>query len=203
MIVNGEIIKNPATKIDPDKDEIKINRQKIQEKEDFVYILLNKPKGVVSTVTDEFGRRTVLDLVKVSQRVYPVGRLDADSRGLIILTNDGDLTLKLTHPRFHIEKTYEVLIPGEVSAEQLLALQNGVMLKEGKTAPAKVIIKWKKFNRTLLEITLSEGRNRQIRRMCGKLNLEVLDLKRTAIGPIKLENLIEGSFRYLQFDYKV
>ncbi len=196
--VNGKIVKEPATKIDPKKDEILVNGQKIEAKnEEFIYILLNKPKGIVSTVSDELGRKTVLDLVKIPQRIYPVGRLDQDSRGLIILTNDGDLTLKLTHPKFHLEKTYHALIPGKINNTQLEMLRNGIFLKEGKTAPAKVYLIWEKFNRTLLEITLFEGKNRQIRRMLGRLNLELLDLQRVSIGKIGIGNLKEGEYRYL------
>lgn len=198
--VNGDLVKDLGRKVDPQKDEILVDGQTIHGRIKFVYLVLNKPKGIVSTVSDELDRKTVLDLVDTETRVYPVGRLDQDSSGLILLTNDGELTQKLTHPKFHISKSYEVLLQGKVDEWQLNKLKNGVVLKDGKTAPADVKILKEKDNRTLLEITIYEGKNRQIRRMCAAIQLQLLELKRTAIGPIKLGILEVGKYRELTSD---
>ncbi len=195
--VNGSPIKTLGFKVDPSKDKVKVDGKLVAEPEKLVYIALNKPIGVVSTALDELGRETVLDLVEVPERVYPVGRLDQESHGLILLTNDGALAQKLTHPKFHIPKTYEVLIQGMVDVWQLNKLKNGVILKDGKTAPADVEILSEKDNRVLLKIVLHEGKNRQIRRMCAAIKLNLLDLKRVAMGPVELANLAEGKWRYL------
>lgn len=199
--VNGSPLKTLGFKIDPVRDKIKIDGKELgQERSDrpkTVYIILNKPIGVVSIVADELNRKTMLNFVNIPERVYPVGRLDQESRGLILLTNDGDLAQKLTHPKFHIPKTYEVLIQGMVDIWQLNKLKNGVTLKDGKTAPAEVEVLKEKDNRVLLKIVLHEGKNRQIRRMCAAIKLNLLDLKRIAMGPVELGDLAEGKWRYL------
>lgn len=196
VLVNGQVAKL-GEKINPDQDALIVDGNSIAAEISLEYVALNKPRGVVSTSSDEFNRVKVIDLVPSKNRLFPVGRLDEDSHGLILLTNDGALAQKLTHPKFHIPKTYQLLIQGPVSQSQLDRLQNGVWLKEGKTLPTQVKVLSSKDNRTLLELTLREGRNRQIRRMCGKLNLQLLDLKRLAIGPVKLDNLKSGAFRPL------
>lgn len=196
--LNGKVVTQLGTKVIPDKDEIVVGNRKIKNAlEKLVYIILNKPKGVVSTSKDTFGNTTVLDLVKSSARLYPVGRLDQDSHGLILLTNDGDLTLKLTHPRFHIYKIYLVTILGFVPDSKVSLLRNGVLLDDGKTAPAKVTIVRQGPRQTVLEITLWEGRKRQIRRMCAELHLHLTDLQRIAIGPLTLGDLKIGKWRNL------
>lgn len=195
--VNGKVIKEPGTRVDPQKDEVVLDGRRVAGKTEFVYLMLNKPKGVISTVSDERHRRTVIDLVKTRERLYPVGRLDEDSSGLIILTNDGELTNRLTHPRYHPSKTYEVLVSGIVQLRQMEGLKKGVLLNDGLTAPAEVEIIRQTPKGTLLEITLHEGRNRHIRRMMGAVSLNVLALKRVAIGPVKLEDLPPGEHRHL------
>ncbi len=197
VIVNGDKIFEAAFKINPEKDEIKVLGKKIEKNSNISYIILNKPLEVVSTTSDEKGRTTVTDLVNSKIKLYPVGRLDADSIGLILLTNDGELTHKLTHPKFHIPKTYQVMVHGKVKETQLKKLRNGIKLKEGMTLPATVeILEEFKFT-TKLKFIIHEGRNRQIRRMCGVVNLEVLELKRVGLGPIKLGDLEEGKSRNL------
>lgn len=197
VMVNGKVVREPGTRIDPAKDEVVFDGKKVGGQLTFIYLMLNKPKGVISTVADEHGRKTVVELVQTRERLYPVGRLDEDSSGLIILTNDGELANLLTHPRYHAAKTYEVLVSGVVQPRQIQGLQKGVLLKDGLTAPAEVDIIRQTPKGTLLEVTLHEGRNRQIRRMMGAVNLNVLALKRIAIGQLKLGDLLSGQSRSL------
>lgn len=197
IIVNGVKVSEPGIRIDPEKDKIIVDGRVISKNANFVYKILNKPHGVVSTTADEEGRTAVVDLVESAIRLYPVGRLDSDSIGLILLTNDGELTHKLTHPKFHIPKTYEVIVQGKVTSAQLQELSEGVLLKDGKTLPCEVkILEEFKFT-TKVEIVLHEGRNRQIRRMMGKLGIEVHELKRVGIGDIRLGTLEDGQSRDL------
>lgn len=197
VVVNGQVVSNPALIINPEKDEIKIDGKKIEGNPTLIYVALNKPKGIISTASDEQGRRTVLDLVKVKERVYPVGRLDEDSSGLILLTNDGALANYLTHPRYEIPKTYQVAVTGRITSGRLNKLHQGVVLKEGKTAPAEIQILNTRSKQTLLEITIHEGWNHQVRRMCGVIGLNVSALKRVAIGTLWLGDLKWGEWRYL------
>lgn len=197
ILINGQPVTKPDIKVDPLSDEIVVNGQKLAKHADLVYLVLNKPLGIVSTTLDESGRQTVIDLVKTPVRVYPVGRLDSDSIGLILFSSDGELTHKLTHPKFHIPKTYQVKVRSQVRPDQLETLNNGVLLKDGLTLPAQVKILEESAESSILEFVIHEGRNRQIRRMCGAVGLEVSELKRVAIGPIKLGSLKEGDFRSL------
>lgn len=185
--------------INPDTDKLFVDGREIKNKEEKkVYIILNKPVGYTSTVAKIKGEKNVLELVPNKERLYPVGRLDRDSTGLILLTNDGDLTQKLTHPKFHIPKTYEVKILGEVSNNQLDMIKNGIKLEEGVTKPADVIVKSHSLpHHSILEITLYEGKKRQIRRMMSELHLHILSLCRTSVGPIKLGSLPQAKFRNL------
>jgi D-alanyl-D-alanine carboxypeptidase (penicillin-binding protein 5/6) len=163
-----------------------------------IYIVLNKPAGVVTTSKDPFGRPTVLDLVKgIKARIYPVGRLDKDTEGLLILTNDGDLTYKLTHPKNEIKKTYIVEVKGTLTPKKVRALKEGVVLDDGITAPAKIKPLNTSKNNTTLKIVIHEGRKRQIRRMCEAVGLSVVYLKRTHIEKFSLGNLKPGCWRYL------
>lgn len=197
VLINGEGAKEQGQRIDPEKDKVEVLGKKLKKNANYNYVILNKPLGVLSAAFDPEGRTTVTSLVKSNIRLYPVGRLDADSIGLILLTNDGELTHKLTHPKFHIPKTYEVLVKGKVSEYKLNLLRNGVVLKDGITSKAQVkILEEFKFT-TKMELIIYEGRNRQIRRMCGKLELEVLELKRVKIGSIELANLAPGKNRTL------
>ena len=202
MIVAGRVVVNGkrvalGTKIDPQKDEIFVDGRKIENVQKLVYIALNKPKGVTSTVSDSHAEETVLDLVKTKERVFPVGRLDLNSQGLILLTNDGDLANHLIHPKYHVAKKYEVLIGGKVREITLERLRRGVILDGERTMPAEVKVKVRSEKSTLVEITLYEGRKRQIRRMCASFDLFVIYLKRVAIGPLSLGDLKEGQWRNL------
>ncbi len=196
VTINGKRAMEPGIRLNPKKDKVLINGKEVKTPE-FIYLILNKPKGVLSTASDELGRKDVVSMVNSQERLYPVGRLDKDSQGLILLTNDGELANKLTHPRYHTAKTYEVLIKGNVSENKLNKLKNGVKLKDGLTSPSKIRVLGTDFNNTLLEMTLFEGKNRQIRRMCSALFLELISLKRVAIGNLKMGNLKVGEFRQL------
>ncbi len=194
--VNGVVAAGPGQRINPDRDEVLLDNKKLSAPQK-IYLALNKPFGIVSTTSDELGRATIASLVPRKTRLYPVGRLDKDSTGLIILTNDGQLSNLLSHPRHHLPKTYEVGVTGCAGEYQLQKLREGIELKEGRTAPAKVQVTANLPKRTTLEITIWEGRNRQIRRMCGKVGLTVVSLKRLSIGPVKLGYLKAGQWREL------
>ncbi len=196
--VNGKVITELGTKIDPDKDKVSLDGKVLRCEEKKVYLMLNKPKGYVTTVKDNFDRKTVLDLIpKELGRVYPVGRLDYDSEGLLLLTNDGDFTFRLTHPKHEITKSYLVLLSGQISDDAVSALTKGVMIDDRKTMPSKVTVKHREESRSILIITISEGRNRQVRKMCAAVGHEVLRLCRVAEGPLQLASLKPGEFRHL------
>lgn len=197
IIINGKVVMQLGTKVNPEKDIIEIDNKIIERPINLTYVVLNKPRGIISSVTDDQGRKTVIDMVKIPERLYPVGRLDQDSQGLILLTNDGEITYKLTHPKFHVPKVYEAMILGQVKEGKLAQLRKGVRLEDGKTAPAEVKVLQSGISRTLLEITIFEGRKRQIRRMTAFLHLHLMELKRVKIGPIEIGDLKEGSYRYL------
>lgn len=196
--VNG-IRAELGDKIDSDVDIVEYKGKRIMpRKEDkFVYILLNKPAGVVTSAKDEKGRICVTDLVKCGTRVYPVGRLDLNSQGLIIMTNDGELTNKLTHPRHEIPKIYEVDVVGKVTTEQLTVLNSSMTVDGYVLLPVKTEFVAKNEKFTTLRMTLFEGRNRQIRKMCEQVGLKVAKLSRVAIGSITLGDLQGGKWRYL------
>lgn len=196
LIVNGKQVKEPGERINPYKDTITLNGKKIKPPK-LVYYLLNKPKGIISTTADEYGRTNVTKFIPTTERIYPVGRLDKDTTGLLILTNDGTLTNQLTHPKYHVDKVYALTIQGDLTREQLRALRHGVLLEDGITAPAEVKIIHENNTRSLAHMTIHEGRNRQIRRMCGTVGVNLRELKRIAFGPIKLVNLKEGNYREL------
>ncbi len=200
VFVNGKPIKELGTKINPKKDEIIFKGKKIQPQNKKVYILLNKPIGYVTTVSDQFNRDTVLDLVKVNTRIVPVGRLDMYTSGALILTNDGDFVNKVTHPSKKIEKTYTVTVIGIVTKEEVLKLEQGVLIDDNYvTKPAKVkILKIDiENNKSRLEIKIHEGKNRQVRKMCEAINKKVIALHRTKIGNIGVKDLKIGTWRYL------
>ena len=199
VTVNGEQAKEPGIRINPYHDTIHINGKVIKPPQ-LVYYLLNKPKGVVSTTADEYGRKNVISYIKSKERIYPVGTLDKDTTGLIILTNDGELTNMLTHPKYHVNKVYRVLVKGRVNAAQLKALRNGVLLSDGITSPAEVKIVTEKPHESVLEITIHEGRNRQIRRMCETVSLQLLELQRIKFGPLVIGKLEPGQYRQLTRD---
>lgn len=170
----------------------------IPRKKQNIYLMMNKPRGYVTTMSDEMNRRCVTDLLEgLDARVYPIGRLDRDSEGLLLFTNDGNFANNIMHPSRHISKTYRVTVRPSISDEQLVALSEGVELDGKMTLPATVIVKSKEPNRVVLLITIKEGRNRQIRRMCEAVGLEVARLRRISIGPLKLGMLKPGTFREL------
>ena len=199
--VNG-IVAELGDKIDPENDVVEYKGKRVMpsQNEKFVYILLNKPCGVVTSAKDEKGRTCVTDLVKCGTRVYPVGRLDLNSQGLILMTNDGDLTNKLTHPKHEIPKIYEVDVVGKVTTEQLTILNNSMTIDGYILLPVKTEFVTKNDKFTTLRMTLYEGRNRQIRKMCEQVGLKVAKLTRVAIGSIQLGDLAYGKWRYLTND---
>jgi 23S rRNA pseudouridine2605 synthase len=198
VLINGTKVTEPGVRIDPKKDQVMVNGKLLSKQKGLVYFLLNKPKGVISTAKDEHGRQTVVDLIKTKERIYPIGRLDENTKGALILTNDGALTQKLTHPKFHIDKTYVCLVVGKVRTAQLESLRNGVDLKDGKTLPAEIEVLEEKPQRTILQLVIREGKNHQIKRMLAKVGLELLELKRTSIGALGLGELKIGEYRPLK-----
>ncbi len=199
IIVNGEIVTELGTKVNPDKDKVVYEGRKIKLEEEKVYILLNKPIGFVTTVKDQFDRDSVVDLVKINKRLVPVGRLDMYTSGALILTNDGDFVYKVTHPKHEIEKTYTVTISGIVTKEEIECLKRGVKIEDYVTRPAKIkILKTdEEKEQSRLEITIHEGKNRQVRKMCEAINHKVLALHRSKIAGIGVKDIPLGKWRYL------
>ncbi len=199
--VNGRPV-SLGDKMDPDFDKVSIDgkNQRIVRKRKYIYIMLHKPRGYITTASDERGRKTVMDLVaNVGRRVYPVGRLDKDSEGLLLLTDDGAFANLLTHPSGGVGKLYRVTVRPRATEEQIVRMSSGVVLDDGvKTAPAVIHVAADEPGRTVLEMTLFEGRNREIRRMCEAVGLEVIRLKRSAEGPVKLGMLPPGAWRELK-----
>jgi 23S rRNA pseudouridine2605 synthase len=193
--VNGEVAVL-GRRVDPETDVVEVDGAQIGVRPGLVHYLLHKPAGVITTADDPQGRPTVVDLVPAEPRVFPVGRLDGDSEGLLLLTNDGDLTHRLTHPSFGVDKEYLVEVEGEPSRGAIARLRDGVDLDDGRSAPAKVA----QLDARLLRITIHEGRNRQVRRMCEAVGHPVLRLVRTRIGPITDRSLKPGEWRALTQD---
>ena len=199
--VNGKVVTELGSKIDTNKDVVEYNGSIVKLNEDKVYILLNKPIDYVTTVKDQFNRNTVVDLINVKEKVLPVGRLDMYTSGALILTNDGDFIYHVTHPKHEINKTYTVTLRGKVIKEDVDNLSNGVIIDDNyKTKPAKVkILKIdEEKNISRLEITIHEGKNRQVRKMCEAINKKVIALHRSKIGDIDVKNLKIGEWRYLK-----
>lgn len=195
--VNGKIITELGVKIDPFKDQIEVDNTMIKQQKS-IYLLLNKPVGYITTMDDQFNRKTVKELVdSISQRVFPVGRLDKDSEGLLIMTNDGELAYKLTHPKFYIEKTYLLTVNGHLSSQSLNDLRQGIKLEDGVTSPAKVELLEERKKTSIIEINIHEGRNRQIRRMFDQIGHPVIKLKRTKISFLNLGDLKKGTYRHM------
>ncbi len=194
--VNRKVVDKLPAFVDPAKDIITVNGKKIRAARK-LYFLLNKPKGVICTNFDPQGRKKVIDIVPTRERIFCVGRLDADSTGLIMLTNDSELANKLTHPRYGLAKTYVVGVKGPAGGEMVEKLKRGIWLAEGKTSRASVKVLRRSHKESLLEITIREGLNRQIRRMMAKVGLSVKTLKRTKIGRLDARGLGMGKFRTL------
>jgi 23S rRNA pseudouridine2605 synthase len=192
VTVDGAVITDPARDVSGE-EAIAVDGELVRGPGTRVVYALHKPAGVVSTAADTHGRPTVVDLVPTGQRLYPVGRLDADSTGLILLTNDGDLAYALTHPRFEVPRTYRARVNGRPSERALRALREGVVLDDGRTAPAQV----RMVSAHEIELTIHEGRKHQVRRMCEAVGHRVIDLRRVAFGPLRLGDLTAGRHRRL------
>lgn len=203
--VNGNVAKI-GDKVDPSKDKVFVRGKKLSvaSRSSYYYIMLNKPRGYVTTMSDEMGRKCVAELVSdIPARVYPVGRLDRDSEGLLLMTNDGEFANLVMHPKRHIYKVYRVTVRPSINEEQINSMCTGMEIDGRKTAPCEVRVIQRQEGRVVLEIVLHEGRNRQIRKMCEQLGLEVARLKRTEIGQVKLGMLQPGKWRSLtQDEYK-
>ena len=200
MAVDGEAVTQLGTKVDPDRVCITVDGRRVEPVEEKVYILLNKPVGYTSTRRDPHARHTVMELLKgVDAYLYPVGRLDVDTSGFLILTNDGDFTKLLTHPSHQVDKTYVAVVQERITAHNLSRLERGVKIEDGTTAPASArLISYSQSRDTsTVEITIHEGRKRQVRRMFEAAGHEVIRLARTRIGKLGLEGLQEGQFRHL------
>ncbi len=195
--ING-VIAVLGDKVDPYKDKVLVRGKPVKQVSQKVYIMLHKPRGFVTTMSDEQNRKCVADLVtEAPQKVYPVGRLDRDSEGMLLMTNDGDFSNLMMHPRSHVPKTYRVTVRPPVTEQMLVELETGIVLDGRKTAPCTVEIIEHDDNRVVLRFVLYEGRNREIRRMCEAVGLEVARLKRIAIGNLKLGMLPQGKWREL------
>ena len=197
--VNGKVVTELGTKINPDKDVVEFDGKTVKATEKKVYILLNKPIDYVTTAKDQFDRPTVLDLVNVKEKVLPVGRLDMYTSGALILSNDGDFIYKVTHPKYEIEKTYTATVTGIVTDEDVEMLKNGVKIEDYVSGKAKVKIlkinEEKNFSR--IQITIHEGKNREVRKMCEAIGKKVLALHRRKIGNLDVKNIELGKWRYL------
>ncbi|WIV10964.1 pseudouridine synthase [Proteiniborus sp. MB09-C3] len=196
--VNGIIITELGHKIDPLHDIITVDNKRIKHREKKVYIIMNKPKGYVTTVSDEYNRKTVLDLIKnIKERVYPVGRLDYDTSGLLLLTNDGELAYRLIHPKYEVVKTYIATVKGKPIEEELERFRNGLEIDGHITSEAEIEVLSSINDKSVVKIQIHEGKNRQIRKMCDKIGHPVTSLKRIAIGDLELGTLKKGCWRFL------
>ena len=204
VTVNGDIITELGTKVIPNKDIVKFDGKLISKEENKVYIILNKPEGYITSLKDEKGRKTILDLVNIKERIFPIGRLDYDSSGLLLLTNDGEIYNKIIHPRVKLDKKYIAVVNGRFTEKEMENFKNGVDIGGYITATSNIREISFENNLSTVEITIHEGKNRQIRKMCSSFNHNVISLKRVAIGKIKLGYLKKGEFRNLtkeELDY--
>ena len=201
--VNGNLINELSFQINEKKDKVEVDGKLIGLEEKLVYIMLNKPEGYVTTVKDQFDRKSVIDLVKdIDARVYPIGRLDYETSGLLLLTNDGDLTYKLTHPKHEVDKTYIATVKGIPTQNEIINFEKGLYIEDYKTSPAKIKIVKKNIekNYAVCEIKIHEGRNRQVRKMCKAINHPVMNLRRKAMGKIVLKDVEIGKYRHLTIE---
>lgn len=197
--VNAVVINELGTKVDKQKDIIEVEGKALSNQTHKIYVMLNKPVGYITSAKDQFNRPTVLDLIAgVKERIFPVGRLDYDTEGLLILTNDGELTYKITHPSHNINKTYRALVAGKIQQRDIETFAQGIIIDGYKTSPAKLTLLETRNNNSLVDITIHEGRNRQVRKMCETVNHHVIKLKRISIGKLKLGDLKKGNWRYLK-----
>jgi len=197
--VNGEVVRELGTKVDPEADRIEVDEEPLPEEARRFVVVLNKPPGYVTTVRDPHAEHTVMELLgRVRGRAYPVGRLDRDSRGVLLLTNDGDLAHELLHPSHEVEKVYEVTVAGDLAEDALKRLAAGIELEDGMTAPARVWGVRPTASGVRFRLALKEGRKRQVRRMVQAVGGHVAELVRVAFGPVTAEGLVEGAWRYLK-----
>ncbi len=196
--VNGEVVRVMGVQVDEEKDIVEFDGRQVKPQTKMIYIMLNKPEGFVTTVSDDKGRDTVMSLVAdIPARIYPVGRLDYDTEGLLLMTNDGDLTYKITHPKNNIEKTYVAEVSGNITMDSIIQLRRGVVIDGVKTSPAKVEVTGATRFGTRIEITIHEGRNRQVRKMFEAVGCVVKKLKRTEEAGLKLGHVPLGRWRKL------
>lgn len=196
--VDGIVVTTMGIQIDPAKQIISLDGKRVQPENEYVYILLNKPKGYVTTLSDPQGRPIVTSLIKdIPVRIFPVGRLDLDTEGALLLTNDGSLAQKIQHPKFEIHKSYEAKVTGLPNKKKITQLEKGIILEGRKTAPAKIIIKKKLKNSSLIRITIHEGRKRQVRKMFQSIGHPVIQLKRISYGQLHLGSLATGQYKKL------
>lgn len=194
--VNGKLVKE-IIMVDEKTDVVRVDGKVIGLADKYVYIMLNKPVGIITSARDQFGRKTVTEIINIKERVYPVGRLDYDTSGLLLLTNDGDITYKMTHPSHEIEKVYSARIKGIPTNEELERFKKGLRIEEYTTAPADIKLLSQYENSSLAQITIHEGRNRQVRKMCSAINHPVIELKRIRMGKIEIGDLKPGEWRNL------
>lgn len=202
--VNGKTITEMGYVVDPDKDIITVNDKPIKLEEKKVYIMLNKPNGYITTSSEQFNRKKVTDLVDLPYRLFSVGRLDYNTSGLLILTNDGELTFRLTHPKFKVPKKYIAKVKGLITYEDIRTFETGIPIEDYVTLPAKIKVLKVEKGDSIVEIIIKEGKNRQVRKMCEAIGHPVIALKRIAIGDLHLKNLEIGKWRYLtdkEIDY--
>lgn len=196
--VNGQVVTEFGTRVDPVRDVIRVDGARIPPEHRNAYLVLNKPRGILSAMADDRGRQTLADLVpRRSERLFHVGRLDADTEGLILLTNDGEFAQRMSHPSHEVRKTYIAVVQGSLDHRTLARLRRGITLEDGPIVPDKVRIVARETRQTMVEITLHSGRNRIVRRIFDELGHPVLRLSRTAIGPVRLGNLKSGEHRDL------
>ncbi len=196
IAINGEVVTDLATRIEEDIDRVTLDGRPVGRDAGLIYVLLNKPQGYVTTASDERGRRTVLELVHLPQRIFPVGRLDYNTTGLLLLTNDGELAHRLTHPRFKVPKLYHTVLESAFDPDHFTPLTQGVTLADGITQPCKA--RFYSDSRCKVEIELREGRQQQVRRMFAALGYRVRHLNRVRFGPLRIERLPRGEWRYLE-----
>jgi len=198
ITVNGQVVQVLGLTIDDEKDEVKVDGRRVKKDEQMVYLILNKPAGCLVSLKDPFGRPTIKDLLpSFKNRIFPVGRLDYESQGLLILTNDGDLAHRLTHPRFEVKKIYLVKVKDQPDSLKLAKLEKGIFLDGKKTAPAKIVALRVSSRQTLLRVEIYEGRKREIRRMLEAIGHRVLELRRIKLDGLSLGKLKKGQWRYL------
>ncbi|MEG6611792.1 pseudouridine synthase [Pseudoclostridium thermosuccinogenes] len=196
--VNGITVSEMGVKVS-DEDVVEVDGRRISLEQKKVYIMLNKPVGYISSVRDQFSRNTVVDLIKgVKERIYPVGRLDYDTSGLLLLTNDGDFAFRLTHPKHEMKKTYIAEMEGVPDSNDIESFQNGLRIEDYVTSPAELTVLEKRKSSSIVKVVIHEGKNRQVRKMCDAIGHPVISLKRIAIGDLYLKNLPEGQWRYLK-----